>query len=1186
VSVYEWPSDVEEESGDDPEARQGFFRQRRRELDLDVALDAGRTTRPRGTRRARDRARRMNVVFGAPTGPRNLWLPLGPTSIVGGQAANSPRVAGRVRALAVHDQGERLYAASANGGVWYSENGGGTWRPVGALAATDAAGVTRPAHRYACGAILVKFGANAAADLVLVGTGELTPETGGAPGSALGGVGILVATGPALAAAVDPWALEAKNLAGRGIYRFAAEPGGSGIVAATSIGLFQRPGAPGDWTRVAGDPFDTYEGVVTDVLWTAGDGARPGRLWAWATGTKGGLWVKDDGAAKFEQVDTPGAYNMRGVLAAASPPTKVYVLNNRFVATEKPSPKLTALYRVDSSGAAKPTATQVTDGIPNVLRNQGEYDITMAVDPGNADRIVIAGAYIAAMNTEGKNFESYNGSLMIGDVGLKGGKLTFGATAAPTMIGVGVHADVHDLRYAKNGARLFTSCDGGVFRSDKPTQQVGFVACNDGLSIAEANYVGSHPTCEGYLVVGLQDNGVIERASTGVWRVVEVGDGGGVLFDPVDTTRYLDQYTESDWRSSSGTGFATLLKRAGDGLVKDSTDEQTSSSFYSTPSAIKRPGTGGAADVTQVILGTDRVWYTEDWGTTWFTLPTGTDPITVPTGTPPTGGTYNRKQDQLAEEITVCKWATPEQAWVLTQRRFGETGDHHVHRLDKGTVSAATPGKWISQVQSPKRQGGKRKKNADSPDRMLEAVAWTDLAPNLDANGQLHGTKGAVYLGTAGHPDDADVDTLWWFDGDKDWHPTGLRKEAVPAPVTAVLCDPANPDHVYVGTTVGVWRGTRTLAANNPPDWVWEALVNGLPEAAVEDLSLYDCGGLRLLRAAIASRGVWEMPIDTDVADLTYLRAHDDDLRWRARTRDLKRDGTPGRSWHGSPDVRPRLAPGPVAKPATLPWTKGSGSIVPDTLRRFQAALRSLKNDSRSRATGVWDFYFEEVLRDAGAPAAAAPPPLPNAVAIDPAFWDTVMTAPHDSAEPWATALPSEADLYELTPKLDEGVVKAASCAVPAGKLRVEVVVHHRGQGTVDGADVRATLLHWTDPAASGTAKFDDSTTWFSGNVPWTDAVNEVLNSAAGTTAKVFADGWSFTVPAPNSRKTLAGQTLDPLHAGIVSFDLDLSGAKTDQVVLLVAVIRVGGDIALAPASLSDLAFGNPSVAVRSMRVT
>src|SRR5262249_26066675 len=147
-----------------------------------------------------------------------------------------------------------------------------------------------------------------------------------------------------------------------------------------------------------------------------------------------------------------------------------------------------------------------------------------------------------------------------------------------------------------------------------------------------------------------------------------------------------------------------------------------------------------------------------------------------------------------------------------------------------------------------------------------------------------HGLKGAVYLGTIGSADDADVDTLWWFDGTSNWFPTGLRKSptGVPAPVTAIVCDPAHPEEVWVGTTIGVWRGVRTQVGGAAPSWVWEPRVNGLPEAPVEDLAIFSDGSLRLLRAAIASRGSWELRLDVaNVVDLTYVRAHDDDLRYR-----------------------------------------------------------------------------------------------------------------------------------------------------------------------------------------------------------------------------------------------------------------------------------------------------------------
>ena len=128
----------------------------------------------------------------------------------------------------------------------------------------------------------------------------------------------------------------------------------------------------------------------------------------------------------------------------------------------------------------------------------------------------------------------------------------------------------------------------------------------------------------------------------------------------------------------------------------------------------------------------------------------------------------------------------------------------------------------------------------------------------------------------------------------------------MPAPVASILVDPALPDQVWVGTSVGVVHGVRSAVASPPAGgrtftWNWTMLLNGLPEAPVEDLALYRDGALRLLRAAIGARGVWELRLDQEaVAAKTYLRVHEGDLRHR--------DLWPGRQrraedWHkGSQD--------------------------------------------------------------------------------------------------------------------------------------------------------------------------------------------------------------------------------------------------------------------------------------------
>lgn len=1163
MSRYQWPIAKRKETDDDPGGRGGFLGRRRVEFD-----PAGvRALARRGPSPEPGVARPRAPVSGA----THLWQPLGPDTVVGGQAIGQTRVAGRINMLAVHPDGERVYAASANGGVWYSGNGGVQWRSLGGLASTPApANVNRPAQRNACGAIAVAWGATEAADVVYVGTGETTHSRSAQPGASLGGIGILRSEHPATAAGPDPWVREAPHLIGEGVCRIALQPGGTGVMAATTAGLFERPtgaGADSAWTRVAGTPFTTLQAKCADVLWTRGDGTRPERLWAWVQhGDQVGLWVRAAGQTDFTRVIAPAqALKERAVLAipdSALSPDQLYVFSDD---GGNGAPRL---FRVACATAATPTATLVS-GVPDVLGKQGFYDIALAVHPTQKDHVVVGGSTFPAVTPSGNTLlnsgNAQDGAIVVADVAVNGtGTLTFGQPAAPKMIGAGVHADVHDLVYAKAGARLWAACDGGVYRSDRPDQLVGFAAMNDGLGVIEANYVACHPLCEGRVVVGLQDNGVISHRSGAVWNHDGDGDGGGVAFDPTQAKRYLRQFYRGRWGSSDGS-FS--LKLSASENTKDFC------AFYSTPATVAkhRPAApAGQQDVTQVLIGTSRVWYSEDFGKTWVTLP-GASP-------PPAG---NLGHDGFGQKITVCRWQDTEVAWVLGEgklKRYVRTA---------GSATAGGPGSWTAEVIVEK--GVKAKKDTTTTEGPIrDSAVWTDIAVNLDppaASGQpptMRGTRGALYLGTIGKADNAAVDTLWWFDGTSRWHATGLRRDGVPAPVTAIVCDPAFPDEVYVGTTIGVWKGVRTQVGDAAPSWTWHARLNGLPEAAVEDLAIFSRDGLRLLRAAIAARGVWELRLDTpDLVERVYLRAHDDDLRHSSPAVGVQADGRTPRSWHGSPDVRPRRAPLAIDPPATLPWAAGSPGVDAEPLRRFQSALRARTHDPRVRATGRWDGWFNEVMRDLGAPTVA-----PATVRLDEAFWTLSMQGAPATAEPWDTPRPTHADLLDFSSGIDEGVRERTSGELPAAANKVDILVHRRGLAPMDGAGVRVTLLKWVDPHAQSSASWSDSSTWLSGNVPWTDAVNEVLNSATGATSQALGSGWSFVGGTLDTRRqALTGQTLDAMHPGIASFALNLAGLKHNSVVLLVAVIRSGTDIALSADTLENLAITSPNVAVRSLRV-
>ena len=125
------------------------------------------------------------------------------------------------------------------------------------------------------------------------------------------------------------------------------------------------------------------------------------------------------------------------------------------------------------------------------------------------------------------------------------------------------------------------------------------------------------------------------------------------------------------------------------------------------------------------------------------------------------------------------------------------------------------------------------------------------------------------------------------------------------------MVDPADRATVYVGTSVGVARGHLTIGddGHGTPTytWAWDQFVNGLPEAAVQDLSIHRYDGVGLLRAALQARGVWETDLVNATADaLTFVRVLPSDTRRRVPT-PITGPATNGETgvlrWDDSPDI-------------------------------------------------------------------------------------------------------------------------------------------------------------------------------------------------------------------------------------------------------------------------------------------
>ena len=1273
MTRYEWPPG--------PRAPRGRSKARRADI---AALAAGTDPAARPYALARRRADQAAVLRaaaeaagqdpaaaglaprlapGQPPQPlTDLWLPMGPGTTLRGTADADPRVTGRMRDLAVSEDGTRIYAGAAGGGVWYSGDSGISWLPVGTFTlggdvTADAASSTT----LAIGALHVRFdtGGDPEQDEVWAGSGE--PDPTGMPSdlgvtASYGGVGILHATGPVHAVQqdpdTDPWEHGAQpapgyaGLRGQGVYAFAADPAdATAVIAGTSAGLHRYDPAAGPttepWSLVTVAAWDALIGAggsgrvhVTDLAWV--DTPNGARLWAAVAGDATpaavrGLWRSDNGLnGPFSRVDLTGvATNAQratllnlGLAAAPSDPTVVYALST--------GPRL---WRVDGDATVRRVA-----GVPQALfgappdnnPGQGEYDLALAVDPAEPLRVAVGGAAADSSVTPGTDAASlYRLTLRTpAPAGAADWHTDYAGngSADATWIGEGVHPDVHRLRWLPatgGGSRLHVACDGGVFVSAAAGDLTTFTARNTGLGATEAGYLDSHPTSDGPVLIGVQDNGTQLRIGDSVWRRANAdADGGGVAFDPSGSGRFLGQDSEAFWHDDADTAIAPSFR--GPASPAQAT-EDGATRFYSNVAAITAGG------VTQVVLGTSRIWYSEQWFRTFADNTAGVwrvQAVTLPGFTDPRAGNANDAVTDVLEHgpvppgtpdpgstgVRAMRWAGPDRLYVLMPGA--------AHRLDRNPANRSWRRTRILRRAVAANPGGPAAPAASGP-----VIPPEGMLNDLAVHDQTAGPHGSFYVATS-HP----LEPLWWFDGTATWFPAqlgtlppagpGVRVPAYSVTVDLAVPDP-EPGAVYVGTAVGVWRGTLTITGGTPA-WTWTALANGLPEAAVQDLSvtrypLAQGGRVRLLRAALQSRGAWECQLDTALADVTYLRIHPYDTRrslpaaladplppprgadreWHLDWADVRArafrdaagrpapspDGTPAGSftWHASPDVRVRPAPGSplLPAPASLPWTRRPADRY--ALWALQTALHAV--DPLIVPDGRWTAVFGRRLR-----ALRRANGLSDTAVVDAALWNHAAIAAGWWADPWDGPAPSEADLVERIvhrttarpvigagPEVDAPTVSAASCAVPAGPLAVEVCVHRRALLPL-GPDGLTVLLLRTalDPNAANWAGMPALAAAGLG-----DTMASVP-AAGGPLNFMLPAGWQPADSTTEVRRPSG--PVAPAAPGVVSFRADLPAGPGQW--LLLAVIAAGaGTPSLAGASLSGQILGSPHLAARSVEI-
>jgi hypothetical protein len=392
-------------------------------------------------------------------------------------------------------------------------------------------------------------------------------------------------------------------LAGEAFFSLAVDPANQeNVVAATTAGLYQRraTGPEGEWIR-------RRTGVHSSVV----VGSAGGTVRFFAAEWGNGVQQSSDGETWTTSGTSFPTSNVGRITLAVQGgnPGVVYAL----VAKEGTG-TLHGVYRLDVAEGKWKTV----NGPPNVLpvskgSSQGDYDLALAVDPVNVNRLYMGGSYVTPF--------PFPASIWRADVQQSGTGWKF---VNATSIGRNAHADVHALLHSPGDPNeLWCACDGGVFLHRNPTGAGDFAGVNSGLSCLSSNFIAQHPSDPSVLFTGLQDNGTAQTTGSPMWTHVNYGDGGYCLVnwnDPQQVLSFVNGsvyrsdsagLTHDDWVPTWEFGWATMTQP-----------------IVGTPF---NPGQPADAEIVAVGAG-DSVYVSRDFTLSWaqsdvITLPPGNDNV-------------------------------------------------------------------------------------------------------------------------------------------------------------------------------------------------------------------------------------------------------------------------------------------------------------------------------------------------------------------------------------------------------------------------------------------------------------------------------------------------------------------------------------------------------------------------------
>ncbi len=746
----------------------------------------------------------LSASSGASAAPNSSWKWLGPAPIPNGQTTNRlDPVSGRVTAIAIHPTNPQIaYVGTAQGGVYRTRDGGSSWTQLFDSAATLAIGsltlapsdpttlfigtgeadstVIGSDNYYGAGLYVITN-----ADTSAVLSGPFGSDT--FAGNSISRIVVSAADANTILASVSQGSAGIggqlrKFIATRGIYRctnaLSSSPAFTPVTVLTSA-------FPGDTVfDMAADPTD-----LNNLVCAIPQGIYRSSNALSATPTFTQMFA---GAPPFSLVRF--ALNKTGAtltLLAGTSESQGGFTDNK----GNPITKQGTLRRATFDGTNWSAWSAPIVAANGFADPQAFYDIGIAIDPTNSNKIYIGGTS-----------STYGGPSV---------SFSYSTDAGGSFINseTGLHSDVHAIAVApSNPSVIYFGSDGGIWKSTDAG--ANWTSLNNGtFSATQFESIAIHPTDRNFLLGGTQDNGTEYLDPNGAWSQAALGDGGYCLIDQnaTDTTNVTEYHTYYNQRNTR-IGFDRRDTTIGTWVFHGYRQDVNGNQIVANP---PNNGIGGSDNVlfyapmalgpgnpNTVYFGTDRLYRSSDKGANMSVVSQA--PLD-PTSTDATVG----------YEVSSLSISPQNDNVRLVGLTSGKVFTTTTGSVTMTNVTGTIPAEYIGRVLIDP-------KNVQTA---YVAIARAGLA----AGQNLWKT---INLGETG--------TTW----------SASANGLPPIAVNALVIDPADSTKIYAGTDDGVYVSSDS-GAN------WTAFNNGLPHVAVFDLAFQQQN--RVLRAATHGRGIYEI---------------------------------------------------------------------------------------------------------------------------------------------------------------------------------------------------------------------------------------------------------------------------------------------------------------------------------------